>query len=185
MVDANLPEQFVQRVVGVRLLSEQAEKALRDETDRLMKVQVQISQTRNQIDDVLDLLNTTEAALRDQLFVIDSPPIWRVLHVSDFRDSWQQVPQRIKGVGARTGRFYQVYRSKLLVVSSCLPSVYLQLFSGCPARTGLRGQLKILPRSNPCATPSHSPRLCCFFCSLSCSPRPQRKFAGFPRSDGG
>ena len=115
VVDAKLPEQFVQRVVGVQLLASQGEETLRSETDRLMKVQVQISQTRNQIDDVIDLLNATEAALRDQLFVIDSQPIWRVLTVSDFRDGWQQVPQRIKGAGARTGRFYQVYRSKLLL----------------------------------------------------------------------
>jgi potassium-dependent mechanosensitive channel len=114
-LDAKLPEQFVQRVVGVQRLSNQAEETLLGETDRLMEAQVQISQARAQVDDVLDLLNATEAALRDRLFVIDSPPIWRVLHGSDFRESWQSITQRLKGASAHTWRFYQAYRSRLLL----------------------------------------------------------------------
>jgi potassium-dependent mechanosensitive channel len=113
-VDAKLPQQFIERVVGVQLLSEQAEKALRDETDHLLKVQTQVAQVRAQIDDVIDQLDVAEAALRVRLFVIASPPIWRVLHASDFRGAWQLITQQLKGVGNDTGRFYQAYRSRLL-----------------------------------------------------------------------
>jgi len=114
-VDANLPQQFIERIVGVQLLSEQAEKSLRDETDRLVKVQTQVAQVRTQIDDVVDQLDLAEAALREQLLVISNPPIWRVLHASDFRGTWQPITQRLKGAGTRTWRFLKAYRSRLLV----------------------------------------------------------------------
>jgi len=113
-VDANLPQQFIERVVGVQLLSEQAEETLRDETDHLMKVQTQVAQVRAQIDDVIDQLDVAEAALRVQLFAIASPPIWRVLHASDFRGTGQLIAQQLKGVGNDTVRFYQASRSGLL-----------------------------------------------------------------------
>jgi potassium-dependent mechanosensitive channel len=111
---AKLPNQFVQGVLGVQTQINVAEEALRPKIDGLVQIQVQISQARNQIDDVIDLLNVTDTALRDQIFVIDSPPIWRVLHVSDLRDSWQQITRRVEGTGSHTKRFYQVYRSRLL-----------------------------------------------------------------------
>ena len=115
VVDAKLPEEFIQRVVGVQLLAEQALKSVRDETERLLKVQVQISEVRVQIEDVLDQLDIADTALRDQLFVIDSPPIWRVLHVSDFHGTWNQITQLLKGAGTRTSRFYHAYSARLFV----------------------------------------------------------------------
>jgi potassium efflux system protein len=114
-VDAELPQQLIERVLGVQLLSEQAERELRNEADRLMNVQVQVAQARTLIDDVVDQLDVAEAALRDQLLVIGSPPIWQVLHASDFHGTWQPITQHLKGTVAHTWRFYQAYRSRLLV----------------------------------------------------------------------
>jgi potassium-dependent mechanosensitive channel len=119
VVAAKLPDEFVQRVLGVQQLTEQAQRALREETERLLKVQVQLSQTRTQVDDVVDQLDLAEASLRDQLFVIDSPPIWRVLHPTHFRGTWDQITRLLKGAGSRARNFYEAYRSKLLVYSFC------------------------------------------------------------------
>ena len=115
MQKAKVPEEYVQRASTVVGMAEQAQNAVRQETERLLKIQVQISETRTQIDDILDQINVADAALREQVFVIDSPPIWSVLSQVNFGGTWHQVGTIVSGVSTRTNNFLQAYRSKLLM----------------------------------------------------------------------
>ena len=94
--------------------ADQAQNAVREGTERLLKIQVQTSETRRQIDDILDDINVADTALREQVFVIDSPPIWRALSEVDFKGTWYQVKTIVSGTSARATNFYQAYRPKLL-----------------------------------------------------------------------
>ena len=114
MEKAKVPDEYVQRASTVVGMADQVQSTLREETENLIKMQVQVSETRTQIDDILDQINVADAALREQVFVIDSPPIWSVLGQVSFSSTWHQVRTIISGVQTRTSNFYQSYRSKLL-----------------------------------------------------------------------
>lgn len=110
-----LPDEYVQRAIIVLTMADKSQTTLREETENLLKLQVQVSDTRSQIDDVLDQLNIADAALREQVFVIDSPPIWSAFHQMNIRATWDQVKTIVSGIRNRTSNFYQAYRSKVFV----------------------------------------------------------------------
>jgi hypothetical protein len=70
---AKVPEEYVQRASVALGMADQAQNALREETERLLKTQVQVSETRTQIEDILDQINIADTALREQVFVTPAP----------------------------------------------------------------------------------------------------------------
>lgn len=124
---ANVPQEYLQRASAVLATADQTQNAVREETERLLKLQVQVSETRTQIDDILDQINVADAALREQVFVIDNPPIWSVLKQVNFGGTWGQVKTIASGAQNRTGSFYQAYRSKLLFYFLFNIGVFLML----------------------------------------------------------
>ncbi len=128
MKAAKLPVEYIQRGETVLGMGDQTQAALREETERLLRIQVQISDTRTKIDDTLDQVVVADAALREQFFVIDSPPIWSALRHIDFGGTWKQVKTIYGGIQSRTGNFYQAYQSKLLMYLILNAGIFALLF---------------------------------------------------------
>ncbi len=112
---AKLPAELVFRVVGVQSMADSARAALRAEAEKLIQVQVQISDTRVKIEKVIDEINAADSALRQQLWSIDSPPLWNARRTSSWSTLKGEMSIYLAGFESRTSRFLQATKSFLII----------------------------------------------------------------------
>jgi hypothetical protein len=108
---AGLPAEIKQRIESVRKTADHARAVSREQAGKLIEIQVQISNTRKTIDDMIAKIDTTDAALRDQLFVLDSPPLWFAQGPKAWSETKQQIRDYYAGAITRTLTFLRSYRS--------------------------------------------------------------------------
>src|SRR5450631_3223975 len=112
---AKLPTELVERVVAVQAMADSARSALRAEAEKLIQVQVQISETRVKIEQVIDEINTADTALRAQLWTLDSPPLWDAHRTSNWQTTKREMGVYLTGFKGRCSRFLQATKSLLVI----------------------------------------------------------------------
>jgi potassium-dependent mechanosensitive channel len=120
---AKLPDQFTDRIDSVQMVENLAETDLREEISNLIQLQIQVSDALTKVDEVLEQIKVAEGALREQVFVIDSPPLWSALHMPHWNETKHQIRTYVDASVSRSEYFFQSYRSKLLVY--CLLSIVI------------------------------------------------------------
>jgi len=110
-----LDPDLVHRIAIVADVIQGLEKDIASQSEVLVKLQVLLAETGSQIDDTLEQLSLAETALREQLFVIDSPPLLTALGSADYGGSLRQMVSLAVSSGSRLDHFYSAYRSNLVL----------------------------------------------------------------------
>ncbi len=118
-IDAKLPEEFLLRIGSVQNAATAVDTALREESNRLIGLQVELSGTRKLVVEVLDAVDISESALREQIFVLDSPPLWSAFRSSDWPQTKRQIASYFASAVGRSASFLHSYRSKIFVYLLC------------------------------------------------------------------
>lgn len=135
-----LDPDLVRRIAIVMDVIQGLEKDLRSQSETLVKLQVLLAETGSQIDDTVEQLTLAEAALKQQLFVIDSPPLLTAMRSADYRATLQRIAALTTGSGSRLINFFEANRSNLLLF--LLFSVGLWIFIARIAKTALPGSVE-------------------------------------------
>ncbi len=114
-VEAKLPGELMQRIAAVQATAESTRLALRQEADKLIQLQVQLSETRTKIENTLEQIDEADATLRGQLFVLDSPPFWSAAYTANWTETKRQAYVYFSGAKSRSIEYLSSRRYKLLL----------------------------------------------------------------------
>ena len=123
----NVPSEIVQRIENVLNETSQAESELQHRAEELLKLQVQVSQLRTQIQQVGKRIKSGERELQDKILVMDSPPLWRSLTEFNFNEEWHQSGALIGDVFSRWGTFAASHKSRFLLYAILSGAILLFL----------------------------------------------------------
>jgi len=110
-----LDPELVHRIAIVVDVIQQVEKDIQSQSEALVKLQVMLAETGSQIDDTLEQLTLAETAFKEQLFVIDSPPLLSALREADYAGTWHRIVTLTTSSGSRLINFYDAHSSNLLL----------------------------------------------------------------------
>lgn len=93
------PRAIRERVKSIQNEIKSLEKQISPRLNTLLVLQNQISKSQIKINDLLEQFKKAEKEMRDQLFVIDSPPLWNAFQTdvdslqftSQFQESWTEL----------------------------------------------------------------------------------------------
>lgn len=125
-----LPEGLLDRIQQVRETASEADAAVRSTLESLVQLQVQISEEREVLGDLLQQIDAAERRLHRSVFVLDSPPLWSALRGSSYASLKEQARVTLIAVRSRTMAFYLAYRNGLLayfVLFLVLTAVFCRL----------------------------------------------------------
>lgn len=111
---AVLPEGLLDRIQQVRETASEADAAVRSTLESLVQLQVQISEERKVLDDLLQQIDASEKRLRQSVFALDSPPLWSALRGSSYASLKGQARVTLIAARSRTTTFYLAYHNGLL-----------------------------------------------------------------------
>lgn len=114
-VAAKLPSELMQRIDAVQTAADTTRGALREESDQLIQLQVQLSDTRGKIVGMIQQIDAADTALRNQAFVLDSPPIWFAWRNFNPAATKHQLQIYFAAAKARSGTYLNPRRFKLLL----------------------------------------------------------------------
>jgi potassium-dependent mechanosensitive channel len=112
-IAARLPAALVARVTITQTTASQVEAAFLQESNNLIELQVQLSESSKAVDDLIEQLNIAEAAMREQIFVLESPPLWASPIVGDWPKTKQHIADYVSSAINRSKPFIHANRSKL------------------------------------------------------------------------
>ncbi len=109
------PRAIRERVKSIQNKIKSLEKQISPRLNTLLVLQNQISKSQIKINDLLERFKKAEKEMRDQLFVIDSPPLWNAFQTdvdslqftSQFQESWTELLRsNLAFVNVNRDRFY-------------------------------------------------------------------------------
>ena len=126
-INGKLPPELNQRVNVVVDTLRSTEASVQSESERLVSLQVVLADTSAEIADVTDQLEAADAALRDQIFVLDSPPLLTALREADFRQGLREMTELTAGSTSHVSRFYGNNGSNLLLYVLFVGALFLAI----------------------------------------------------------
>jgi potassium-dependent mechanosensitive channel len=109
-----LPPDLLDRIHQVQTAAANADAALRSALDALVELQVRISDTRKNVEDVLQQIHTAQQSLQASIFVLDSPPLWSAVGGGSYASLREQARITAIAVRSRLRTFAITQRNVLL-----------------------------------------------------------------------
>jgi len=114
-IEVKAPQAIRERVKSIQNEINTVEKKVSSRLNQILVLQSQISQEQIKINDLLSKIRISEQEIRDQLFVVDSPPLWEsfdteedsLKFTSQFEASWKELfRSNVAFLSVNEQRFY-------------------------------------------------------------------------------
>ncbi|WP_228370733.1 mechanosensitive ion channel family protein [Candidatus Korobacter versatilis] len=112
--EGELPAALQDSVSRVQQSASEADIRLHASLDSLIPVQVNIATAGKDIDGILSSVDAAQKGLRNQIFALDSPPIWSAFRNGSYSSLRIQVSAATNRLRSRIVQFYNHYWSRLV-----------------------------------------------------------------------
>ncbi len=113
--EPSFPEGLQQRIEQVQEMAAAADAGVRSTLESLVQLQVQISDERKILDDLLQQIDVADEELHRSVFILDGPPLWSALRGRQYASLKEQARITMMAGRSRTISFYHTYPKRLLV----------------------------------------------------------------------